>query len=82
VTQRWRRTDGTRVGLRLNPRRSGSGPRNAQNSDESGFTRSFVKPKPMRTLTEIRQDIEPLERETDGFVENLPPHIVFGGYDA
>ena len=35
---------------------------------EISFTRYFYKPKPMRTLEEIRQDIEALEKETDGLL--------------
>ena len=35
---------------------------------EISFTRYFYKPKPMRTLTEIRADILALERETEGLL--------------
>lgn len=38
---------------------------------EISFTRYFYKPKPMRTLEEIRRDIEALERETDGLLEEV-----------
>ena len=33
---------------------------------EISFTRHFYKPKPMRTLEEIRSDILALERESEG----------------
>ena len=42
---------------------------------EISFTRYFYKPKPMRTLEEIRADILALEKETDG----LLPEILGGG---
>ena len=35
---------------------------------EVSFTRHFYKPQPMRTLDEIRADIEALERETEGLL--------------
>ena len=35
------------------------------------FTRYFYKPKPMRTLEEIRADILALERETEGLVVEI-----------
>lgn len=38
---------------------------------EISFTRYFYKPKPMRTLEEIRRDIEALERETDGLLDKV-----------
>ena len=38
---------------------------------EISFTRYFYKPKPMRTLEEIRRDIEALERETEGLLEEV-----------
>jgi len=38
---------------------------------EISFTRYFYKPKPMRTLEEIRRDIEALEKETDGLLEEV-----------
>ena len=38
---------------------------------EISFTRYFYKPKPMRTLDEIRRDIEALEKETEGLLEKL-----------
>ena len=34
----------------------------------SSFTRYFYKPKPMRTLAEIRADILALENETEGLL--------------
>ena len=38
---------------------------------EISFTRYFYKPKPMRTLEEIRRDIEALELETDGLLSEV-----------
>ena len=38
---------------------------------EISFTRYFYKPKPMRSLMEIRRDIEALEKETDGLLDEL-----------
>ena len=38
---------------------------------EISFTRYFYKPKPMRTLQEIRADILALERVTEGILEEL-----------
>lgn len=38
---------------------------------EISFTRYFYKPKPMRTLDEIRRDIEALEKETDGLLDEV-----------
>jgi len=38
---------------------------------EISFTRYFYKPKPMRTLEEIRRDIEALEKETDGLLQDV-----------
>ena len=38
---------------------------------EISFTRYFYKPKPMRTLAEIRADILALERETEGLLDDL-----------
>ena len=35
---------------------------------EIGFNRYFYKPQPMRTLAEIRADIEALERESEGLL--------------
>ena len=35
---------------------------------EISFTRYFYKPKPMRTLAEIRADILALEQETEGLL--------------
>ena len=45
---------------------------------EVSFTRYFYKPKPLRTLSEIRADILALERETEG----LLGEIVGGGAQA
>ena len=38
---------------------------------EISFTRYFYKPKPMRTLAEIRTDILALEKETEGLIEEI-----------
>jgi type I restriction enzyme M protein len=38
---------------------------------EISFNRYFYKPQPLRTLDEIRADIEALERETDGLLEQI-----------
>ncbi len=38
---------------------------------EISFTRSFYKPKPLRTLEEIRADILALERETEGLLSEI-----------
>ncbi len=44
---------------------------NAQIGYEISFTRYFYKPKPMRTLEEIRRDIEALEKETEGLLDDV-----------
>ncbi|HQZ91226.1 MAG TPA: hypothetical protein PLR44_14330, partial [Thermomicrobiales bacterium] len=38
---------------------------------EISFTRYFYKPQPLRTLAEIRADIDALERETDGLLDQV-----------
>lgn len=38
---------------------------------EISFTRYFYKPQPLRTLEEIRADIEAIERETEGLLEQV-----------
>ena len=38
---------------------------------EISFTRYFYKPKPMRTLEAIRRDIEGLEKETEGLLDEV-----------
>jgi type I restriction enzyme M protein len=38
---------------------------------EINFNRHFYKPKPLRTLVEIRADIDTLERETEGLLEQV-----------
>ena len=38
---------------------------------EISFTRYFYKPQPLRTLDEIRADIEAIERETDGLLDQV-----------
>ena len=38
---------------------------------EISFTRHFYKPKPLRTLKEIETDIRALEKETEGFLDDL-----------
>ena len=41
---------------------------------EISFTRYFYKPKPMRTLAEIRADIMALEQETEGLLAEILGH--------
>ena len=41
---------------------------------ELSFTRYFYKPKPMRSLAEIRVDILALEKETEGLLEEILGH--------
>jgi type I restriction enzyme M protein len=38
---------------------------------EISFTRYFYKPQPLRTLEAIRADIEALEKETEGLLEQI-----------
>jgi type I restriction enzyme M protein len=38
---------------------------------EINFNRHFYRPKPLRTLEEIRADIDALERETEGLLEQI-----------
>ena len=38
---------------------------------EISFTRYFYKPKPMRTLTEIRADILAVEKATEGLLGEI-----------
>jgi len=38
---------------------------------EISFTRYFYKPKPLRTLEEIRADIEALEKESEGLIQSI-----------
>ena len=38
---------------------------------EISFTRVFYKPKPLRTLKQIRDDILALEQETDGLLPQI-----------
>ena len=38
---------------------------------EISFTRHFYKPQPLRTLEEIRADIEALEKETEGLLDQI-----------
>lgn len=38
---------------------------------EISFTRYFYKPKPLRTLEQIRADIEALEKKTEGLLEEV-----------
>ncbi|MHB9130366.1 MAG: type I restriction-modification system subunit M [Armatimonadota bacterium] len=38
---------------------------------EISFTRCFYKPTPLRTLAEIRADIEALEQETEGLLDEI-----------
>ncbi len=46
-------------------------PSKTQIGYEISFTRHFYQPKPLRTLAEIRADIEALERETDGLLDEI-----------
>ena len=46
-------------------------PSKTQIGYEISFTRHFYKPKPLRTLAEIRADIEALERETEGLLDQV-----------
>ncbi len=46
-------------------------PDSVQTGYEISFTRYFYKPKPMRTLVEIRADILALERETEGLLTDI-----------
>ncbi len=41
---------------------------------EISFTRYFYKPKPMRTLSEIRADILALEGESEGLLAEILGH--------
>ena len=45
---------------------------------EISFTRYFYKPKPMRTLAEIRSDIRAIENETEGLLDEI---LAFAGAD-
>ena len=45
---------------------------------EISFNRYFYKPKPMRTLEEIRRDIEALEQETEGLLDEVLVEVVRG----
>jgi type I restriction enzyme M protein len=46
-------------------------PETVKTGYEVSFTRYFYKPKPLRTLEEIRADILALERETEGLLEEI-----------
>ena len=46
-------------------------PESVRTGYEISFTRYFYKPKPMRTLEEIRADILALENETEGLLEEI-----------
>ena len=46
-------------------------PDSARIGCEISFTRYFYKPKPMRTLEEIRDDIHTLEKETEGLLDEI-----------
>jgi type I restriction enzyme M protein len=46
-------------------------PSKTQIGYEISFTRHFYKPKPLRTLADIRADIEALERETEGLLDEI-----------
>jgi len=36
------------------------------------FTRHFYKPQPLRTLDEIRAEIQALDKETKGLLQTVP----------
>jgi type I restriction enzyme M protein len=38
---------------------------------EISFTRYFYKPQPLRTLEEIRADLEALQKESEGLLEHI-----------
>jgi len=46
-------------------------PTSVKTGYEISFTRYFYKPKPMRSLEEIRADILALEKETEGLLEEI-----------
>ena len=46
-------------------------PDNVKIGYEFSFNRYFYRPEPMRTLTEIRDDILALERETEGLLDEM-----------
>ena len=46
-------------------------PRQVKVGYEISFTRHFYKPKPMRTLEDIRADILALEKESEGMLEGI-----------
>ena len=51
--------------------RQGGLPGSVKIGYEVSFTRYFYKPKPLRTLEEIRADILALERETEGLLGEI-----------
>ena len=46
-------------------------PESVKTGYEISFTRYFYKPKPLRTLEQIRADILALEKETEGLLDEL-----------
>ncbi|MCY4132493.1 MAG: hypothetical protein OXF39_07605 [Nitrospira sp.] len=46
-------------------------PDNVKVGYEISFTRYFYNPQPLRTLGEIRSDILALEKETEGFLQEI-----------
>ena len=46
-------------------------PAKTQIGYEISFTRHFYKPQPLRTLAEIRADLEALQAETEGLLEKI-----------
>ena len=46
-------------------------PEQVKTGYEISFTRHFYKPKPMRSLEEIRADILALEQESEGLLEGV-----------
>lgn len=51
-------------------------PESVKTGCEVSFTRYFYKPKPLRTLEEIRADILALEKEAEGLLAEI-----IGGID-
>lgn len=46
-------------------------PNSIKTGYEISFTRYFYKPKPMRTLEEIRAEILELEKDTEGLLDEI-----------
>jgi type I restriction enzyme M protein len=54
-------------------------PAATRTGDEISFTRYFYKPQPLRMLEEIRADIEALQKETEGLLEQILVDVEAGG---